>query len=124
MAAVIIEPNFYHAMIGSMNQADFDYANDDFETAVVIAIKKGSNRIAVDLIERGSKVTYETADQQNLLHLAVSKNSSDVEGLIKILVDKGLNINSKDAKGQTALAIAKTKSDPNLEKFLLSLGAR
>jgi ankyrin repeat protein len=124
MAAVRIEPNFYHAMIGSMNQADFDYANDDFETAVVIAIKNGSNRIAVDLIERGSKVTYETADQQNLLHLAVSKNSSDVEGLIKILVDKGLNINSKDTKGQTALAIAKTKRDPILEKFLLSLGAR
>lgn len=61
------------------------------------------------MIEGGARVIH----SHHLVHVAVSNNNLDV---IKMLVDSGAMINSKDDQGQTPLMIACSRKNISIAK--------
>jgi len=85
--------------------------------------KKVKKKILKYLGKTPTRTTlFNSTDQygQNILHLCVD----NCPELIKLLVEKKMDINKKDFRNMTPLALAALKGDENLFVELLSLGAK
>ena len=87
--------------------------------ALLISIKNGHEEAATLLIEAGEGVFYLDDDDATLLHHAARAGQSSI---IKLLLAKGLSLNSKDKDGRTALDYATAGNDELTINLLLKGG--
>ena len=76
--------------------------------------------LALSLIEQGANV-HATDDDETPLLMAARNGHL---GVMRVLLDKGANINVQSARGETALMRAASSSDVEMVKLLLSRGAK
>ena len=75
-----------------------------------------------ELIKWHADIFAQSYSGKTLLHVAAMRYDDDVE-MIKFLLSQGLNINAKDAWGNTALFYAYSKGNKKIMDFLLRHGA-
>ena len=83
-------------------------------------IRKGSIRVALDLINSGSWLEEKDDQERTSLILAVREGYVDI---VKALIHKGANLNHKDKYGRTALHYAALSGSEEISKMLLKAGA-
>jgi ankyrin repeat protein len=100
-----------------------DYSNSDVNQEFLkeifnseVDLDKIKTLLELDLIDVDMKDSYSFTP----LHWASKKGNS---GLVKILLEKGSDINSKNIAGLTALDLASKGSNPEIIKILLEAGA-
>ncbi|XP_060083841.1 protein phosphatase 1 regulatory subunit 12B-like [Ylistrum balloti] len=86
-------------------------------TPLFIACENGDTQMAKTLLQFGANLQAEDAIGQSPLHKARASS------IIKILVEKGMKVNTKGDRGNTPLHCASSDYDAELIKTLLSLGA-
>jgi ankyrin repeat protein len=89
------------------------------ETPLAAAVTSGSTLGVECLLNAGAQTTS-VADGEPLLHLAAQNGSIDI---LKLLLRRGLTVDSRDAKGQTAFQRAVATRQWNALDFLHSKGA-
>eukprot|EP01125_Pyxidicula_operculata_P010089 TRINITY_DN3320_c0_g1_i2.p1 TRINITY_DN3320_c0_g1~~TRINITY_DN3320_c0_g1_i2.p1 ORF type:complete len:276 (-),score=30.63 TRINITY_DN3320_c0_g1_i2:63-890(-) len=67
-----------------------------------------------------SELECKDEDENYLIHIAASRNATET---VKLLLDKGLDIDSKNAKGETALHRAVQSNSENSAILLINYGA-
>lgn len=100
--------------------------NNDNETVLLKAAKKGLMRTSSLLIELGASLSAADSQGQNALLRVVSGAeyySDDRAQLIRFLINKGMNINDVDFEGNTGLMFAASEGNVELTQLLLQLGA-
>ena len=96
-----------------------------FYTPLIMAMnRENKNRLEVidALIAAGARLNPPAPFPESPLDNAVNKN--DIE-MIRALLQRGSDVNWEDGSGNTALATAATKAEPNLDvvRLLLAAGA-
>jgi ankyrin repeat protein len=92
--------------------------DNKLNTPLWFAVETGKHDMAKLLIAKKAQVNVKNSFNRNLLHLA-----NDLE-LTKLLLDKGADVNARDAGGFTPLRVAiERKNDLELIKLLLAKGA-
>lgn len=105
-------------------------------TPLLTAVRHHSHITAAALLDRGADISIRSRGQYgrvdfSLLHWAAEGRPSDPTeeayaakvATIKLLLDRGLNINDRDGRGKTPLLIALESRDRASVKFLLEAGA-
>ena len=103
-----------------------------------VAIRKGSAAIAALLIRNGADVKVMNEEKESLLHVAVrvhliklmNKNSYETLQIISLLLNRGTDIDARDAKGNTPLfcvmhnnELCADNSWLNIARLLIESGA-
>jgi ankyrin repeat protein len=77
--------------------------------------------------ENASEELVEAAQQEDLIALMcacwVNAQNTNSDEIVKLLLNKGADVNISDNQGDTALILAASFGDENMVKFLLSKGA-
>ncbi|MCP3922889.1 MAG: hypothetical protein GY714_09915 [Desulfobacterales bacterium] len=111
------------------NGADVNKKNKYGDKPLRFAITYNFHDIAFYLIEKGADPLCENKYKMNYLHtLAQSSNYNkkhikDELRLAKILIEKGIDINSKDNGGRSSLNLALGRKKIELFKFLINNGS-
>ena len=92
----------------------------DSSTPLSMAIEQGYDDVASVLIARGANLTTRNKALYDPLHLACINNCSSI---IMQLLDKGSNINSLDANGNTALMLSLHYENSDIATILMNRGA-
>jgi ankyrin repeat protein len=113
------------------------------ETALITAVRKLNLKMVTFLLENGADLTLKTAKNESCLHIAISppsphssSSSSSSASLssssysncgtlemVKVLVERGVEINAQSTKGNTALSLAIFKGSLTIVKYLVENGA-
>lgn len=99
------------------NGADAEARDARGWTPLFTAVMSGNTVVAELLIARGADV-----DPQALL-LAVVQNRFADRDILRLLVGRGANVNSKTSDGKTPLHLAVENGDRRMTKLLIELGA-
>jgi ankyrin repeat protein len=112
------------AMLLMLN-ANNERWSDGVETPLRYALRCGHEKLAKLLLQKNaSPKLQDTRWTENLLHLAVTSGLKDiVELLLQPLLRKKLNLESKDANGETALILAMNSSNEAMIYSLIAEGA-
>lgn len=99
--------------------------------ALVVVAEAGREEIVKFLLQKGADVNEmgveneiderETEEMGTALHKAVANRH---ERVVKLLLEKGANIDLEDAKGRTALQIAEATGDDKVARLLRAQGSR
>lgn len=92
--------------------------NNQRETALLLAIRAGSNPIALNIISKGADVNL-ASDKTSPLHAALESNNVEVANA---LLPKVTNVNTLNSDKQTALLLATRHSSAALVKAILDRG--
>lgn len=104
------------------NKININETNNNGQTALFVAAKKGSTKLTKLLIENGANVNHVNNEGSTPLHAAVFNRTSN-PALIDFLIDKGANINAQTNDGYTPLFYAVIMGKVNDVKTLLKHGA-
>lgn len=96
---------------------DVNAANNDGETALMIAAEKGFSSIVEHLINSGAKVN--TRDKNQTTALMVSSNDE----IAKLMINAGANVNARDDLGATALILLAGGGYESVVQCLIDAGA-
>jgi len=122
---------------------DINSKDNNGNTALFSAILEGNEEITKFLIQNGADVNSKNNSGQTLLPLLIERWSRNkdkdkhppiiklidvtltnkIKEIVKILLQKGLDINSKDNNGNTALFSAILEGNEEITKFLIQNGA-
>jgi ankyrin repeat protein len=124
--------------------ADINAKNNDGQTPLHYAVEKGHNDIAELFIADGADINAKNNEGQTLVDIAVNQNRSEVVKLlvakganisihaaarigdlviVENLIQKGTDLNTKDASGRTALHYAVEKGHKDIVELLIANGA-
>jgi len=103
--------------------ADVNDVDNQGKTALHWAVQDGNVAIASLLLDAGADIEAEDKEMYISSPLITAASTGKAE-MIALLVEKGANINKKDADGMTALMYAAMNGHKNAVKTLLQLGAR
>ena len=77
------------------------------------------------LLDHGADVNITGKYNQTALHWSMRAISwRDQKEIVQLLIERGVNINHKDAKGKTALSMAKNRSSKGVIELLKKHGAK
>ncbi len=93
---------------------------DNGETLLIIAIKKDFRSIRNLLIEKGASAEKANVNRETPLIAAVGVNKANS---VRFLLDLRVNLEKRDANGDTALHVALKKSNDELALMLVKEGA-
>ncbi|MCJ8332026.1 MAG: ankyrin repeat domain-containing protein [Lentisphaeria bacterium] len=99
------------------NGDDIDLLNRDGETPLHHAMRNSNYQIFEYLVKNGSNLQIQTRYKDSVLHLAAFSSLEKV----KLLVNKGIDINIKDNNGETPLF--RTYKKIKIFNYLISIGA-
>ncbi|XP_077300968.1 uncharacterized protein LOC143921515 [Arctopsyche grandis] len=88
-------------------------------TYLILAAKNGSRKIIRYLIRQGADVNLENDFKENALHHYIKYNEIVDDIIIKALIEKGINVDSKNYYGKTPLHLAVKNKHLNIVKVLL-----
>lgn len=88
-------------------------------TPLQIAASHGPSELVAFLLDRDAKVAP-IKDAPSLLHLAIAGGQSEV---VKLLFDRGVDVNAKTAKGTTPLHLAAENGNLEIARMLVGHGA-
>jgi len=92
-------------------------------TALMIAAFKGDKAMVDILLQRGADPNL-TKDKTALMIAAADDNvNDDIVSTVRVLLNRGANVNAKDAVGKTVLMIAAEKGIADTVRVLLDEGA-
>jgi ankyrin repeat protein len=99
-----------------------DTTTEDGETALMLACNAGQGEVMLMLVEMGYDVNMEYLDSlvQKTLYKAVSNGYVNS---VKVLLDKGADINMKNINGDTVLLNASNLGQTEMVKMFLEKGA-
>ena len=99
-----------------------DTTTEDGETALMLACNAGQGEVMLMLVDMGYDVNMEYLDSlvQKTLYKAVSNGYVNS---VKVLLDKGADVNAKNNDGWTALMCASEKGYAKIVSMLLKNGA-
>lgn len=100
--------------------ADLHAANDDGNTAMMVAVWKFKWEVVKYLVDRGTDVN--AVNKFGLTPLAYVTEYGELE-MVKYLVDRGAHVNSVDSNGLTPLVRAIQRGKLEITKFLTDQGA-
>ena len=90
------------------------------ETPLMTAVRKGYARAVKSLLENGADpLAIEQNSQQTLLHNASIRGYGEIAGL---LIKYGIDVNAKDAHGNTALVYAGRYGNQSVMNRLVAMG--
>ncbi|KAF0690547.1 Aste57867_18063 [Aphanomyces stellatus] len=108
-------------LIMSSNKQNLDIMNNvghEGKTALLTAIKKRHNEIALELVNQGADPNVVAKGSETALHLAVEQGNSE---LVATLIQKGANPNLTIKNGSTALHYACARGDMNCVQAIVSI---
>jgi hypothetical protein len=118
------------------NNADLNWQDEDGYTALHWAVDREYLEVVERLLESEDIcVNITSMEGHNALHFLLQENDSDVESneesdeesngelIIKLLIEKGININETDNDGKTALHLAAEQNNGRAVGILLRAGA-
>ncbi len=102
--------------------ADINISKNDKEYPLQISLEYNYHDIASYLLEKEShaNIYFDSWNRKNALHLSAEKGYIDI---VKILINKKININAIDYEGNTALISACRYSQSQSALFLINQGA-
>lgn len=110
----------------SQNVENFNLINNNGQTALARAVQGNHTDVVSFLIEKGSDVTVKDKFGNSLAYYLLnsfrSENTSSFESKLELLLDKGLELNQLQAKGNTLIHLAVEKNNLSLVKRLVSFG--
>lgn len=98
------------------NGADLNLQDVNKNTALIFATLFNYNEIAEYLITQGSNLTLKNNQECSPLHVAASVGNIYI---IKILYDKGMDLNDEDINGNTPIFISTLNNYPDTVKYFL-----
>lgn len=106
----------------SKDVKDFNIANNNGETALLLAVQGNNTKVVKFLLDKGSNA-FEKAENGNtiayyLLESFDSSNPLTFDGKLKLLQDEGVELNTTQAKGNTLFHLAAQVNDLELLKRL------
>ncbi|XP_063921124.1 uncharacterized protein LOC135135934 [Zophobas morio] len=101
---------------------DVNVQDGNGKTALQLACKQGVYKNVEMLLYSGASINIVDKDKMNALHYA-SKSWKTNRNVIKLLIEKGIDVNAQDGNGKTALQLACENSAYEIAKKLLSSGA-
>ncbi|KAJ3642022.1 hypothetical protein Zmor_028486 [Zophobas morio] len=101
---------------------DVNVQNGNGKTALQLACKSGVYENAEVLLNSGASINMVDKDKMNALNYA-SQSWKDNRDVIKLMIEKGIDVNVQDGNGKTALQLACLNGDYEIAKKLLSSGA-
>jgi ankyrin repeat protein len=104
-----------------VDQVDVNGRDLDGATALHLACEQGNLAIASELLARGATIDSVTCYKKNALHFAVCADSPNLE-LIKLLVEKGVDVGAPSRGGVTALHFACERGQLDVFQLLLGTG--
>src|SRR3989338_282627 len=94
---------------------------EDLESSLIKAASAGDAERLQILLSQGGKIDVrEPVDGRTLLMFAASKGRKEV---VRLLLEKGVDVNSKSTSGWTALIFAARHSHPEIIRLLAKKGA-
>ncbi|MFN4151806.1 MAG: ankyrin repeat domain-containing protein [Candidatus Sericytochromatia bacterium] len=102
-------------------QEFLNYTDSNKKTSLVYAIENKNNEVAEYLINMGSDINVLTSEKDNLLLLATEKDLN--VNVIKLLIEKGLDVNSISKDGNSPLCYASFNGNKEVVKLLISKNA-
>ncbi len=109
---------------------DLKKINDDVSEAFLMAIERSNTAAVQFLLEKKANINITTDKGLTGLHILASNPGEEQIELVKILVDAGIKVNTKDNNGETALhismrhvSVANPSIQPATIKILLKGGA-
>lgn len=100
--------------------ANLEYRDSEGRTALARALENGHLRAAKVLIKSGADVNAVYNDRSLLMHV-VNANSLL---MAQVLMDAGVDINYRNAGGESALSVAQQRGLPDLQMLLVQSGAQ
>jgi len=94
----------------------------DGTTPLFVAVIKGDLDFFNELVKKGAKINEKLKDGSNLLIASVAGRHANIQ-IVKALLDKGIDVNTKGFGGNTALHLACMGLKEDAIKLLLSHGA-
>jgi serine/threonine-protein phosphatase 6 regulatory ankyrin repeat subunit B len=105
------------------NGANVNVQDEQGRTPLMIVFDTTwDTHIVRDLIENGTDVNIKDANGSNILHFACVTNNQNLE-VIKQIISKGVDINSQNNDGYTALICATANLSSDIVKELIANGA-
>ncbi|XP_063923969.1 uncharacterized protein LOC135138056 isoform X2 [Zophobas morio] len=101
---------------------DVNAQNENGKTALQFACLEGIYENAEMLLDFSASIGITDEDNNNALHYASSAENVN-RSLIKLLIEKGININAQNKNGMTALQLARLEGIQENVQMLLNLGA-
>lgn len=100
--------------------ASVNVKDNDENTPLHFAVKKGNINIVSDLLLKGADLEQSNNYGQTVLQYAIAWNySKTFEPMVKLLLSKGANVNSRDKDNDTPLHSAAARKDSKLVCLLL-----
>ncbi|XP_050394432.1 serine/threonine-protein phosphatase 6 regulatory ankyrin repeat subunit B isoform X2 [Patella vulgata] len=110
--------------------ADVNHMNEDQQTPIHIAARKGFYNIVIYLIDHCVDIQYTDREQNNVLHLVLycagrygGREKDEVLQCVIKLVKAGVDVNHLNEEQQTPIFIAATNGWYNVVMYLLGHGA-
>ncbi|WP_223270757.1 ankyrin repeat domain-containing protein [Subsaximicrobium wynnwilliamsii] len=106
----------------SKNVKDFNDTNIDGQSALMLALQRNSPEVIEFFMEKGGNAFAKDAKGNTLAYYLVasfdSRKSDEFESKLKLLQEKGLQMNTKQAEGNTLNHLAAKNNDLELLKRL------
>lgn len=102
-------------------QEFLNYTDSNKKTSLLYAIENKNNEVSEYLINMGSDINILTSEKDNLLLLATEKDLN--ANVIKLLIEKGLDVNSISKDGNSPLCYASFNGNKEVVKLLISKNA-
>eukprot|EP01127_Copromyxa_protea_P016439 TRINITY_DN4889_c0_g1_i15.p1 TRINITY_DN4889_c0_g1~~TRINITY_DN4889_c0_g1_i15.p1 ORF type:complete len:493 (+),score=81.73 TRINITY_DN4889_c0_g1_i15:40-1479(+) len=96
-------------------------SDEDSNTALLLAVKLGHEKIARDLLAHGSNIEVCNRYEWNVLHLGAYSGAS--ESFMEFLISKGADVNAVDHNGWIPLHVAISTGNAELATLLLKNGS-
>lgn len=102
-------------------QEFLNYTDSNKKTSLVYAIENKNSEVSEYLINMGSDINILTSEKENLLLLATEKDLN--ANVIKLLIEKALDVNSISKDGNYPLSYASFNGNKEVVKLLISKNA-
>jgi ankyrin repeat protein len=107
--------------ISKITRADINTPDSNGFTPLMRAVQTGNLAQVKDFIKQGANVNYSTASGMTPLMLAAKQiDNHNTEKIVKLLLDKGAEIDVPDSVGSTALVYAIVAKNMNIIRTLLA----